>query len=241
MLTLLFLIALVLVAAVVWFTMGVGADTTTRLGPNRRQDGGPEPVRTQPGQSRIGAPATDMELGEEMQTQTQPRGKVVQMRRAGTVPELDEGPQAVPDLAEGPAGDELVALVRNPRSLYVYWESGSPEERRLRHMLGEDGWRATVPCLRVFDVTAGGHPSRPGSHSLVMDLTEEEDHAFITQGLQPGHRYVVTQERRTREGRYYLIAHSSPVAMPQDGPGEESQLYRLYGRQHGQWSGSPWR
>lgn len=218
MATLLFLAALVLVAVVVWFSTGSSTETD---GPqNRRVPAGSNTQRT----------GTDMELAGEI----------------GAAPGLEPSrPFPVPAPNTSPEGGEtaeegLVALVRNPQSLYIYWEPSSGADSRLREMLGDDEWQRTTPCLRVFDVTSGKYPDMRSGHLFELVLREHDDHAFI-QGLTPGRRYVVSQDRKTPEGRYYMVQHSDPVVMPADGPEGVSPLYQMYGRQPGSWSGSPRR
>lgn len=141
----------------------------------------------------------------------------------------------------GEEDDAVVALVRNPRSLYVYWETGGTSAKHLRKMLGEEQWQRSTPYLRLFNVTAGAYPGRPEGHTLAIDLSEEDDHYFLNEGLQPGNRYVVSYERRTPDGRYYMISHSGPVALPPDGPEGGGKVIELYGQEPDSWSGSSWR
>jgi hypothetical protein len=144
--------------------------------------------------------------------------------------------------------DVTVALVRNPRSLYVYWERGGNAESALRAAVGEAAWRGSVPCIRIFDLT-GAEPGGWGPPSVTIDVGEHDDHWFIHQGIEPGHRYAVTYERRTRDGRYFLLSRSHPVQMPHDGPvpgqaaGTEGAglLAKLYARRPEEINGSPWR
>lgn len=136
--------------------------------------------------------------------------------------------------------DAVVAMVRNPSSLYVYWERSGFGEENLRSLLGSE-WRQSVPVLRVFDVTSGAHPGQSGGHSWEIQVGETDDHWFINEGIQPSRRYVVSYERRTPDGQHYLISHSAPVQTPAQGPAQQSELYARYGRQPDNWTGSPWR
>ena len=135
-------------------------------------------------------------------------------------------------LPQGYHADELVALVRNPRSIYVYWEHDSLGERSLQQALG-DAYGQTKPVLRVFDVTAGANTAEP----LVLPLEASDDHCFINESIEPGHRYLVSFERRAPDGRFYLISHSSTVETPKAHPQQPSAV----NRPQGSWSGSRWR
>ncbi len=137
--------------------------------------------------------------------------------------------------------DNMVAMVRNPRSLYVYWERSGYGDENLRSMLGADYERST-PCLRVFDVTSGAHPGQPGGQSFTITVGEHDDHWFVNDGIQPGHRYVVSYERRTTDGQFFLISHSAPVTTPHETAAEPANpIQQRYGGQPGPTSGSIWR
>jgi len=211
MATLLFLAAVILVAAIIWFI--VGTDEGPRVRRIRSGGGSHEPV-------------TDMEVAEEL-------GAVDAFGEGGMAPVT--APRTEPPGAD--ADEPMVVLVRNPRSVYVYWELDTAADRRVRNLLGPDEWQRTIPCLRVFDVTSGRYPDLRRGHVFELTLHERDDHAFIN-GLKPGRRYVISHDRKTPEGRYYMIRHSGPVQMPYDRPSSQSPLYRLYGGQPGHWSGS---
>lgn len=133
------------------------------------------------------------------------------------------------------ADESVTAIVRNPRSLYVYWERSSSAVRRLQEMLGETAFRATRPCLRVFDVATEG--------SFTVDVGEQDDHWFVND-LEPGHRYVVSFERRTDEGRYYLVGLSDPVSTPAETAQGTGLLYDQLANMTGDRAtspSSPWR
>jgi len=128
--------------------------------------------------------------------------------------------------------DMTVALVRNPRSLYVYWERNGYGDENLRAMLGAQ-WNATVPVLRVFDLTTGAYPGQRGGHSFAIQVGETDNHWFINDGILPGRRYVVSYERMEPSGHSHLISHSAPVQTPHEAPvavgAARSLLYERYG------------
>lgn len=180
------------------------------------------------------------------------RGKVVPFRSRRVQPESAWDQEAAEELdwsrlnepiplPDRYGEDMVVAMVRNPRSLYVYWERNGHGDENLRAMLGDEAWPRTVPVLRIFDVTSGAYPGQTGGRSFVIEVHEHDDHWFINEGIEPGRRYVVSYERRTPDGQYYMLTHSNPVSTPADRPGDPSLLYQRYGRQPGEWSGSPWR
>lgn len=141
--------------------------------------------------------------------------------------------------------EAITALVRNPRSLYVYWERSAEADQNLLSTLGEDAYRRSTPCLRITDVTPGADPGQLAGKTWLLDVSDMDDHWFVQDGILPAHTYEVSFGRRTADGRYIVLSHSLPVRTPHETPApvaEQSLLYRLYVTQPGQQPGSPqWR
>lgn len=130
---------------------------------------------------------------------------------------LDDHDELPADYGE----DVITAIVRNPRSLYVFWERSGGGEQRLREMLGEAAYRETIACLRVFDLTA--------TVDFTIDVGDRDEYWFI-HGLEPRHRYSVSYGRRRRDGHHYLLALSTPVTTPPESPEVPERSQFLYDR-----------
>jgi hypothetical protein len=178
-------------------------DDTSKFGDEKVAPGSEEK------RTALTMPSVDMEVSEE-------------------VSDWSDLNKSVP-LPQGYHADELVVLVRNPRSLYVYWEHDSLGERSLHQSLGA-AYGETEPVLRIFDVTAGADTAEP----LVIPLQASDDHCFISESIHPGRRYLVSFERRSPDGNFYLVSHSSTVETP------NAQQPSAVNPQ-GSWSGSRWR
>ena len=140
--------------------------------------------------------------------------------------------------------EAITALVRNPRSLYVYWERSAEADQNLLNTLGEGAYRRSTPCLRITDVTPGADPGQLAGRTWLIDIGELDDHWFVQDGIEPDHTYEISFGRRTAEGQYIVLSHSMPVHTPHDMPAPEAggMLYRLYVGQPGEHAGSPqWR
>lgn len=141
--------------------------------------------------------------------------------------------------------EAITALVRNPRSLYVYWERANQTDENLLTTLGEEAYRKSTPCLRITDVTPGADPGQLAGRKWLQDVSELDDHWFVQDGIEPDHTYEISFGRRTADGRYIVLSHSLPVRTPHDSPAPaagESMLYQLYVGQPGGQAGSPqWR
>lgn len=143
------------------------------------------------------------------------------------------------------AEEAITVLVRNPRSLYVYWERSVEGDQNLLTTLGEDAYRRSTPCLRITDVTPGADPGQIAGKMWLLDVSELDDHWFVQDGILPDHTYEISFGRRTADGTYIVLSHSLPVRTPHETPApaaEASMLYRLYVGQPGDQAGSPhWR
>lgn len=185
-------------------------------------------------------------------------GRVIQFRaRTGQAPQVDEAITFDPDpdwanemgdelqlamdwsdlheeipLPAHYGEDALLALVRNPRSLYTSWERTGFGEENLKGMVGEEEYSETTPCLRVYDLDSGAYPGLPGGHVMTIDVGEHDDHWFINHGIEPGRRYMVSFERRTASGRFYMFSHSTPLSTPHDSPAPDAEGIEIFqGRQ----------
>jgi hypothetical protein len=219
------LIILAIVCGLAWMNLAARPDRGARPGAGRTAVRGPESADAVKAlASDIAGVSVPMELAQASAPRAVPgpvRGKVVPF------PARSSGRNAVHATAQG------------SRSLYVYWEAATVGDEQLRAVLGEADWRRTTPCLRVFDITVGGFPGQAGGRTLIVELPKQADHHIISDGIQPGHRYVVSYERCTEDGQHYLLSQSAPVSLPPDGPPAERTLHRLHARRPGKWSGTP--
>jgi len=92
----------------------------------------------------------------------------------------------------------IVAMVRNPRSLYAYWGETGPNQA------GQNAYH----CLKVSDLTTG--------KSYLVPVSAGDDHWFINEGVEPGHRYIVSQGWQIPNGDFIERAASDPVETPPD-------------------------
>lgn len=234
-----YLVVLALVFAAIWSGLLRRPRARIRIDPNRL-------VRTTPSeeeelpveQPEIQDDITDVSNGMMPSTREKktvifrPDFEVGEELGADFEPDFEVGDELGPDdwsllhdhdqLPAAYGEDIVTAIVRNPRSLYIYWELDGDGVDTLRQMLGNTEYRKTVPCLRVFDLTA--------NTDFFIDVSDHDDHWFL-HGLMPQHRYAVAFGRRRPDGRFYLIARSAPVMTPPESaavPPEGSRL--LYQR-----------
>lgn len=188
------------------------------------------------GGSALAASGSRSDLGSE---QTHPSVRF-NYEMAGEMAEEPEDWSALAEEIPYPISygeDVTVALIRTPRSAYVYWDRGGPGEADLRDRLGEAEYGRSIPVLRVWENGVLRH---------TIDVHDHDDHWFVHEGLEPGHSYVFSYERRTSGGLFYKLSQSGPIEMPHDQPTGQtpSELLRYFGnegRPGGTAAGSLWR
>ena len=113
-------------------------------------------------------------------------------------------------LPEGYGDDAAVALPRDPRTLFVFWDFCSAS--RERALQGLTGPRAV---LRVFD---GEGMVREQDFAL-------ESRSYYLHGLEPGRAYRVEFHFVGSDGRSRRIGHSTNrVQLPPEGPSADTSV-----------------
>ena len=190
---------LALLVALALIAIGIGAMLAQEPRPGRQPDGG-NPGRRSDLQSLRAA--TDVELAEEVLPYTGGLPLPPAPRAEQPAPAPAEPAEEVPV----PTGTDTVSATGGaPGTVVVQWDLRGGGEERLRAMLGEERFRATTPCLRVYDTDS--------AWMQTVELNGQGDRPIIT-GLEPGRRYLIALERRSPEGLHYLIALSQPVTAP---------------------------
>lgn len=121
----------------------------------------------------------------------------------------------VPELPESYGRDRVVALVRDPFWLHVYWEMNPSAVSRAEAALGQD-WPGAKAVLRLVDVTSEDTTSN--AESVVRDI---EIHGGTNNWYidvpNPPRSYRVDLGFRAKSGRFYVSARSNVVSTPKPG------------------------
>ncbi|HEY3364564.1 MAG TPA: DUF4912 domain-containing protein [Symbiobacteriaceae bacterium] len=157
-------------------------------------------------------------------------GDGAETRKAGATKDWSALTEEIP-LPDTYDADVTVALIRTPRSVYVYWDRGGGGETDLKARMGEQEYDATVPVLRLWD---------DGRNVRNIQVHERDDHWFVNDGLEAGRHYVFSYERRTPGGLYYRLSQSGPINLPHDWPATRTPaiLVSYFGGQPGEVAGS---
>ncbi|MDH7578246.1 MAG: DUF4912 domain-containing protein [Bacillota bacterium] len=172
-----------------------------------------------------------IEAAEEF-TATQPQPLTGKEEREAPRPETYEFPWAYGE-------SKIVALVRDPYWIFVYWEINDAKRREVEQRFGPRAWEESRPVLRVYDTTnLYFFDSRDYVEIAINDYA---NNWYIHTG-EPNKTFCVELGRVRPDGTYIFIARSNFVSTPRDRVSEiideewlllaeyEKKLYERIGR-----------
>ncbi len=131
------------------------------------------------------------------------------------VPTKDLSAKVPKDLPQGYGKDRIVAMVRDPYWLHVYWELTRQAIQRAEAALGQE-WHGAKPILRILDVSA--HDTTSNSESWVRDIDIHGGcNNWYIDVSNPPRSYRVDIGYLARSGRFYVLARSNVVTTPRAG------------------------
>jgi hypothetical protein len=139
-------------------------------------------------------------------------------QRQGSEPGGRREPLGMLDYQEPPevyGVDEVMAMPRDPRHLFVYWEVTPEGRASARARLGGEG-HASRLVLRMYSVTVTGAGVATQEQDLELDW-EHGRRVLPTPG--PGVRVSVAVGLRSPSGAFAPIVHSGVVLVPHAEPG----------------------
>ena len=107
--------------------------------------------------------------------------------------------------------DRLVGLVRDPMTIFLYWEVSDSRKR----LIGEhfqSSWTSLPFELLVYD-TAVKAPHLDGAPLRRQAVIPWQSRAYVRE-LAPGRSFVVDLAVKTIHGKSFTILRSEPVATP---------------------------
>ena len=111
--------------------------------------------------------------------------------------------------------DRIIAMVRDPYWLHVYWELSRTTLGRAQAALGQD-WHAARPVLRLMDVTS--EDTTASSERHVRDI---ESHGGVNNWnidvVNPPRSYRIDVGYLSRRGKFFVLARSNVVTTPRVG------------------------
>lgn len=139
--------------------------------------------------------------------------------------ELEDFPGAEEgEFTEKYGDNRIVALARDPRKLYVYWEANGSAAESARKALGGKGWERLSWILRVYDVTGvESFDVASAQSSFDTDASPVSGAKYIEVDL-PDHEYIVALGLVDDEGGFAPVALSNRARTPRDKAAEEAGL-----------------
>jgi len=147
--------------------------------------------------------------GRRKPTETREYGYEFAEELAPRVARPSEPTESYP-LPAGYGDNRVVLMARDPHWLFTYWET-PPIEGFLDWPPGEGRPEESARVLRVHDVT--------DQSSYDVEIGTDIGSWYLNVG-KPKHSYYVEIGRRTKSGRFVLLARSNVVSTPADSVSE---------------------
>jgi hypothetical protein len=131
--------------------------------------------------------------------------------------ESPQKPLAVPHQIQLPSSydlDCLCAMVRNPTTIYLYWELSMIRKRFLENNFSMD-WSTMPKFLRVYHVTSILFNGHNAHREFDIPVPEMTNNWFISD-LEPNQTYIVDLGIQKENGSFFTILRSNPIDTPRN-------------------------
>jgi hypothetical protein len=141
--------------------------------------------------------------------------------------------------------DRIIAMVRDPYWLHVYWELSRSTLARAQAALGQD-WHAARPILRVLDVTSEDTTSASERHVRDIEIHGGVNNWYIDVSSPP-RSFRIDIGYLARRGKFFVLARSNVVSTPKAGVSDvldenwasvQEQFQKIYNQSGGNANGS---
>src|SRR4051794_15022652 len=133
--------------------------------------------------------------------------------------------------------DRIIAMVRDPYWLHVYWELSRATYARAQAALGQE-WHTARPILRLMDVTSEDTTSASERHVRDVEIHGGVNNWYLDVATPP-RSFRVDVGYLARRGKFFVLARSNVVTTPKVGvsdvldenwAGVQEQFQRIYSR-----------
>ncbi|MBL0386208.1 DUF4912 domain-containing protein [Tumebacillus sp. ITR2] len=108
--------------------------------------------------------------------------------------------------------NRLVAMVKEPRTLFAYWEVNEQRKHLIQEHFRAD-WNVLPFCLIVHDVTDLLFTGTNANDKIRIDVNPRAESWYI-HGIAPGRRYQIDLCTQTITGQLFTILRSNIVETP---------------------------
>ena len=118
-------------------------------------------------------------------------------------------------LEHGCVKDRIIAMVRDPYWLHVYWELSRATYARAQAALGQE-WHVAKPILRLMDVTSEDTTSASERHVRDIEIHGGVNNWYIDV-CTPPKSYRIDIGYLSKRGKFFVLARSNVVSTPKAG------------------------
>jgi hypothetical protein len=111
--------------------------------------------------------------------------------------------------------DRIIAMVRDPYWLHVYWELSRSTYARAQAALGQE-WHTARPILRLMDVTSEETTSASERHVRDIEVHGGVNNWYVDVAAPP-RSFRVDIGYLSRRGKFFVLARSNVVCTPKAG------------------------
>ena len=111
--------------------------------------------------------------------------------------------------------DRIIAMVRDPYWLHVYWELSRSTYARAQAALGQE-WHTARPILRLVDVTSEDTTSASERHVRDIEIHGGVNNWYIDIS-SPTRSFRIDIGYLARRGKFFVLARSNVVCTPKAG------------------------
>jgi hypothetical protein len=142
--------------------------------------------------------------------------------------------------------DRIIAMVRDPYWLHVYWELSRSTYARAQAALGQE-WHTARPILRLMDVTSEDTTSASERHVRDIEVHGGVNNWYIDVAAPP-RAFRVDIGYLARRGKFFVLARSNVVSTPKAGVSDvldenwasvQEQFQKIYSQSGGSSATAP--
>jgi hypothetical protein len=142
--------------------------------------------------------------------------------------------------------DRIIAMVRDPYWLHVYWELSRSTYARAQAALGQE-WHTARPILRLVDVTSEDTTSASERHVRDIEIHGGVNNWYIDVAVPP-RSFRVDIGYLARRGKFFVLARSNVVSTPKAGVSDvldenwasvQEQFQKIYSQSGGPSASAP--
>lgn len=136
--------------------------------------------------------------------------------------------------------DRIIAMVRDPYWLHVYWELSRSTYARAQAALGQE-WHTARPILRLMDVSSEDTTSASERHIRDIEIHGGVNNWYIDVAAPP-RSFRVDVGYLSKRGKFFVLARSNVVTTPKAGVADaldenwasvQEQYHKIYHQSNG--------